>query len=106
MEPQVIETTLKIIIPEDKVIIDKTEYQKLKQDTLAGMTWTVNDLRNQLAGMSLSDMKEKFLYPYREMLDVANGGFVKYPKKQGQQWKFNANEMSKFLDERWTEIMT
>ncbi|WP_156289548.1 DUF771 domain-containing protein [Oceanobacillus salinisoli] len=104
---QKLSVNLDIPVPPDSVIISKVELQQLMQQELQGVYWSMKDLENKINRKS-EWIKENILYPskFRKKLDVENGGFVYYPKKQGQSWSFLATKMSKFLDEQFNEIFT
>lgn len=82
---QQLSVTLTIPVPEDSVIIKKVEYEKLKQNELQGVYWTMKDLEKKV-NRKHDWIKENILYPsrFRKILDVEYGGFVFYPKAKGQ----------------------
>ncbi len=90
---------MSIQIPKDYVLINKIELEELKQQSLSGVYWNMKDLQKRI-NKSDKWIKENILYPshFKRILDIKNGGFVFYPKSQGQTWSFQANKMSKFLD--------
>lgn len=99
---QQLNVQIKIPVPADLVLIDKVELEELKQNELTGVYWTMKDLEKRV-GRKAEWIKENILYPprFRSFLDVENGGFVFYPKVQGQSWSFHAPQMAKFLDEKF-----
>ncbi|EJW16969.1 DUF771 domain-containing protein [Paenibacillus alvei] len=96
---------LSIPIPEDSIIITKVEFLKLKECELAGVYWGAKDLEKR-TGRRMDWLKENILYPsrFRKILDVEHGGFVSYPKVQGQAWAFQASKMAAFLDKYFNLI--
>lgn len=96
---------LSVQIPSDYVIINKVELEELKQQSLSGVYWNMKDLQQRI-NKSDKWIKENILYPsrFKKILDIENGGFVFYPKSQGQAWSFQAIKMSKFLDDHFNNI--
>lgn len=95
-----------VTIPEDKVLIDKVELERLKEaEENEDIWWTMKDLEKRINRRHVW-IKEKILYPskFREVLDVENGGFVYYPQTQGESWVFEATKMKEFLKENFSEI--
>lgn len=105
MVNQKLNVTLSIEIPEEYVLITKIELEELKRNNLTGVYWSMKDLE-QRTGKKHEWIKENILYPtrFKKMLDVDNGGFVYYPKSQGQTWTFQATEMASFLDTYFGKI--
>lgn len=102
---QQLEVNLTIPIPEDRVLVSKVELQNLKEQSLAGVYWSMKDLEKRV-GKDWRWIKEHILYPtkFKEVLDVNNGGFVYYPQAKGEKWSFLASKMSKFLEENFCLI--
>jgi len=102
---QQLDVNLSIPIPSDQVLISKVELQELKEQSLSGMYWDMSDLKKRI---NKSDrwIKDNILYipRFKKILDSDNGGFVYYPKSQGQKWSFQAKEMAAFLDKNFAEI--
>ncbi|OLN21878.1 hypothetical protein BTO30_12325 [Domibacillus antri] len=104
---QQLEVSLSIVIPQDQVLISKVELQELKRQELSGVYWNMKDLQNRI-NKSDKWIKENILYPqkFRKKLDSENGGFVYYPKNQGQTWSFQAVKMAEFLDKYFSQIFS
>ncbi|RDW21011.1 DUF771 domain-containing protein [Oceanobacillus arenosus] len=102
---QQLTVNVSIPIPDDKVIISKVELEELKQEQLIGVYWNMKDLQKRI---NKSDrwIKDNILYlpKFKRILDTENGGFVYYPKNQGQTWSFQANRMAEFLDKNFSRI--
>ncbi|MRG86700.1 DUF771 domain-containing protein [Salinibacillus xinjiangensis] len=94
-----------IQIPSDSVLISKVELQELRQQQLTGVYWSMKDLEKRINHKN-EWIKENILYPskFRKILDVQNGGFVKYPESKGDKWSFQSSKMAKFLDDNFHEI--
>lgn len=102
---QKLNVDLEIIIPNDSVLIKKSELQNLKDESLFGIYWSMKDLELHIRKKQ-NWIKEHILYvpEFKKHLDSAHGGFVYYPKSQGQTWAFHAIKMADFLDKNFSEI--
>ncbi|MFD2682608.1 DUF771 domain-containing protein [Virgibacillus sp. MSP4-1] len=96
-----------IPIPEDQILIEKVELERLKSLELQGRYWSMQDLEERI-NKKREWIKENILYKpkFKMILDVNNGGFVYYPEKKGQNWSFQANKMAHFLDKNFSEIFS
>lgn len=95
---------VEVPVPKDMVLITKVEYESMLDQSLKNRVWTAKDLV-EASGRSMKWLKENVLYPYREELDYLNGGFVRYPEKKGQPWKFGAQQMKGWLDEHIDRVL-
>ncbi len=104
---QQLNVNLSIPIPEDSILIKKVELEKLKQESLSGVYWTMKDLEKRM-NKKHQWIQKNVLYPshFKKILDAENGGFVYYPKSSGQSWSFQANKMSDFLEKNFNKIFT
>lgn len=102
---QQLSVNLTIPLPEDLVLITKIEYEELYDAKLNGVYWSMSVLEKKV-GKKSEWIKDKILYPpyLRKTLDIANGGFVYYPKVKGETWTFHAKKMAAFLDENFNQI--
>lgn len=80
-------------VPADYVLVSKVQYDELKEQSLSGEYWTMQDLEKKVK-KKREWIQDKILYPakFRKELDSDNGGFVYYPKSKSnngllQQWK-------------------
>ncbi len=105
MVMQQFNVNLTVPIPSDSVLIKKVELEVLKEQSLSGVYWNMKDLELR-TNKSRKLLQENILYPskFRKMLDSENGGFVYYPKSQGQTWSFQAVKMAEFLDKNFSRI--
>ena len=96
-----------IPIPQDQVLINKVELERLQSLELTGKYWSMQDLEERI-NKKRDWIKENILYKpkFKKILDVNSGGFVYYPEKKGQNWSFQASKMATFLDENFTEIFS
>ena len=102
---QQLNVSLTIPIPKDSILIKKVEYEQLKENELTGVYWTMKDLEKRI-GKKAAWIKENILFEprFKKRLDVEQGGFVYYPRNQGEHWSFKAKEMAEFLDKYFSEI--
>lgn len=105
MVMQQLNVNLTVPIPSDSVLIKKIELETLKEQSLSGVYWNMKDLERR-TNKSRKWLQEKILYPpkFRKQLDCEKGGFVYYPKSQGQTWSFQASKMAEFLDKNFSRI--
>ncbi|OAK72659.1 DUF771 domain-containing protein [Lederbergia galactosidilytica] len=104
---QQLNVNLSIPIPADSVLISKVELEELRRNELTGVYWNMKDLEQRISKKS-EWIKENILFPtrFRKILDAEHGGFVYYPKSQGQTWSFQASKMSEFLDNYFASIFS
>ncbi|MGN7309884.1 DUF771 domain-containing protein [Alkalicoccobacillus gibsonii] len=102
---QQLQVSLTIPIPNDSILISKVELEELKKEQLLGVYWSMGDLEKRI-GKKKNWIKDNVLYPsrFKKVLDIENGGFVYYPKSQGQTWSFHASKMAVFLDKNFRSI--
>lgn len=103
----VIKANVSIPIPEDMILIERSEFERYQKESLKGVWWSMKDLEQRVKRKH-EWIKENILYPsqFKEILDVKNGGFVYYPENQGQAWAFQASKMAEFLEEYFGDIFT
>ncbi|PMC35734.1 DUF771 domain-containing protein [Bacillus sp. UMB0899] len=96
-----------IPIPEDQILIEKVEFERLQALELQGRFWSMQDLEERI-NKKRDWIKENILYKpkFKAILDINNGGFVYYPEKKGQNWSFQATQMAKFLEGHFVEIFS
>lgn len=87
---------LQITIPENLVVIEKSEYNEFLEQQLIGRVWNMQQLE-KVTNRSAQWLKENVLEvpEYKEELEA----FVHFPKAQGERWKFGALRMSEWLEE-------
>jgi len=102
-----VQLTIPVSVPEDMVLIHKVELERLEESDLSGSWWTMQDMANKVK-MSDEWIKENILYnpQFKKVLDVRNGGFVYYPERRGERWRFLAKKMSLFLEDNFSEIFS
>lgn len=102
---QQLQVNLTIPVPEGYVMVKKVELEELKQESLSGICWTMQDLESRIK-KKRDWIKDNVLFPskFRKILDTENGGFVYYPKGIGEKWSFHAMKMANFIDENYSSI--
>lgn len=102
---QQLSVNLTIPIPSDSVLISKVKLEEYKLNELTGVYWNMKDLEKR-TGRKHEWLKENILFrpQFKKVLDSENGGFVFYPKIQGQTWSFQAVKMAEFLDKNFHRI--
>lgn len=87
---------VEIKIPENYVLIEKSNYEKFLEQQLIGRTWSMKQLE-EYTTRSGQWLRENILEvpEFREELQE----FVSFPQRQGQPWKFGALKMSRWLEE-------
>lgn len=93
-----------VSIPSDYVLIKRTEWDEAVSQKLVGRQWTMKDLEAH-TNRSNNWLKENVLYPYRNELDIAQGGFVRYPVVTGKPWRFSALDMANWLEENKRRVL-
>lgn len=87
---------VQIKIPENYVLITKSNHEQFLEQDLTGRIWSMKDLEVRTNRSSQWLRRNILEVPeFREELQ----GFVYFPKSQGERWKFGALKMSKWLEE-------
>ena len=96
---------VQINIPSDYVVISKSEYTKLLDERLEGRWWNMNDIRQRVSCSTVAFTERILDQPkFKKIIDIDNGGFVRYPKKSGERFMFLASETVKFMESNFAEI--
>lgn len=98
MEQQMLTAQVTLVIPDDKVLIDKVEYQELKKSHLV----TIDSMQEfcNYAGWSPDTMTKIFLKPsIRNSIDIERNeeGWAYYGLGQGNHWWFLAEQAIDFI---------
>ncbi|HEL1567769.1 DUF771 domain-containing protein [Streptococcus suis] len=100
-------TNLTIELPESKIIVDRNEYEQLKQTTAQGRYMTLSEVL-ELLSVSRPWLLENVLYKptIRKQIDIDQNkdGFVKYPQNQGGRYYFLASKTRNFFERNFLEI--
>jgi len=89
------------------VTMSLSDYNKLKKEQNYARWWTMSDLE-KATSKSANWIRENVLFQphFKKILDVNNGGFVKYPEGKGSAWVFNAYPMMEFLENNFVDIFS
>ena len=97
-----------IALPEDKVIIEKGEYEELKKNANKGKYMTMNELL-ELLSVSRPWLIDNILYrpDIKNKIDIEKStqGFVKYPSAQGGKYLFLASKTKEYFEQNFREIL-
>ncbi|CYU96202.1 DUF771 domain-containing protein [Streptococcus suis] len=100
-------TNLTIELPESKIIVDRNEYEQLKQTASQGRYMTLSEVL-ELLSVSRPWLLENVLYKptIRKQIDIDQNkdGFVKYPQNQGGRYYFLASKTRNFFERNFLEI--
>ncbi|MFS9068835.1 DUF771 domain-containing protein [Streptococcus infantis] len=99
---------VEIQLPEDKIIVDRKEYDNLQHNSSQGRYMTLSDVL-QLLSVSRPWLLDNVLYnpKIRREIDVElnPNGFVKYPENQGGRYFFLASKTKQWFEDNFREIM-
>ena len=99
---------VEIQLPEDKIIVDRKEYDNLQHNSSQGRYMTLSDVL-QLLSVSRPWVLDNVLYnpKIRREIDVElnPNGFVKYPENQGGRYFFLASKTKQWFEDNFREIM-
>ncbi|AGU77061.1 hypothetical protein D8827_04790 [Streptococcus intermedius] len=97
-----------VALPEDKVIIEKEEYDMLKKNANKGKYMTMNELL-ELLSVSRPWLIENILYrpSIKNDIDIEKNpnGFVKYPNSHGSKYLFLASKTKEYFEKNFREIL-
>ncbi|ANS02501.1 hypothetical protein DS56701_06 [Lactococcus phage 56701] len=95
-----VQATISVLIPEDKVLVDKVEYQELKEKDFDG--WVGMDVFIKKSNRSIPTVSKVLRKPdLRKRISVENGGWVYYPNGKGDNWSFRFKEMMNFINKEF-----
>lgn len=99
---------VEIQLPEDKIIVDRKEYDNLQHNSSQGRYMTLSDVL-QLLSVSRPWLLDNVLYnpKIRREIDVElnPNGFIKYPENQGGRYFFLASKTKQWFEDNFREIM-
>lgn len=99
---QKFEITLPIQLPENLVIIEVEDYNKLKKGENSDIWWSMDDVLSRIC-ISRKTFTEKILCNSKFKSDLES--FIHYPKTKGSKYYFLASKTMEFLELRFPEIM-
>ena len=93
---------LAIQIPDDMVVMEKTEYEALKNNETEG-NWVGMKVLVKRTGRSDTWLKNNVLnnVMLKDRLDIEKGGWVFYPAK-GDHWLFKLSGMKDFIENEFS----
>lgn len=98
---------VEIQLPEDKIIVDRKEYNNLQHNSSQGRYMTLSDVL-QLLSVSRPWLLDNVLYnpKIRREIDVELNpdGFVKYPENQGGRYFFLASKTKQWFEENLEKL--
>ena len=91
-----VKATIPVLIPEDKVLVDKVEYQELKKKDFDG--WVGMDVFVEKANRSAPTIGKLLRKPdIKKRFCSENGGWIYYQNGKGDYWSFRYNDMLEFI---------
>lgn len=98
---------LTIELPESQILVDREEYETLKQTASQGQYMTLSEVLDMLS-VSRPWLLENVLYKptIRQKIDIDKNpqGFVKYPENQGGRYFFLASKTKDYFENNFAEI--
>lgn len=92
-----VKATIPVLIPEDRVLVDKVEYQELKKKDFDG--WVGMDVFVEKANRSAPTIGKLLRKPdIKKRFCSENGGWIYYPNGKGDYWSFHYKEMMEFIN--------
>ena len=96
-----LETKVVITIPDELILVEKAEYQKLVDESDLGKIEDLKWFKQQVGIENLALLKERILYPYRKELEK----FVKYPENNGAHWKFHKAKTKEWIENNFDKVV-
>lgn len=93
---------VQIKIPEDHVLITRTEYEELNSNVLLGKYLSLQELIEH-TGKSRSWLEDNLLNHPIRMRQIEL--FTHFPIGKGDKWAFKAKEMYEYLDREFLKIL-
>ncbi|MGM0124612.1 hypothetical protein IGI37_001990 [Enterococcus sp. AZ194] len=97
-QPIKAKTEIEFYLPPGTILVQKSEWDNLN-DAIGRGEWKDFNWFKSKTGITKKEvLDDMILKPFRDELDVENGGFVHYPDCKGDPWKF-----LKLATENWLE---
>lgn len=93
---------VQIPIPETHVLIEKSEYEELKNNEVFGQYYTMKDLQ-RLTGKSDTWLYENLLNNPHRLERMKS--FTHIPQGRGDKWLFKATGLRDFLESEFLNIL-
>lgn len=95
-----------VTIPENYVLVEKAEYDRLVDADDIGRYWTMKDVLKRINRKRSWFMNNVINKPkWQNKIDVKKGGFVYYPRGGGDKYLFKPSETKRFLEDNFSEIL-
>ena len=93
-----------VTAPEGYVLVLKADLVELEESVGRG-EWKDLKWFKEKVGVKNEEKLNKLVFrPFKEELDVDNGGFVHYPVASGDPWMFHKIKTEKWLDENFDRV--
>lgn len=95
-----VKATIPILIPDDKILIDKVEYQELKKGETFATCWDMKEFSRR-SGWSPGKLDSILRLPQlRKQIDIDKNddGWVYFPEGKGDHWWFIASKAAAFIE--------
>lgn len=103
---QELQAVVTIEIPADKVLISRDEWERMNEANDIGRWWSMSELEaytNRKSAWLVTHILDN--HRYKKVLNVENGGFVKYPSGGKSGYLMLASKMKEFLENNFKEIV-
>lgn len=100
---------IEIMLPDEKIIVDKDEYVQLRNEDIRGKYLTLQEVATRLS-VSRDWLLNHVLFnpKIRNEIDIDKNpnGFVKYPESKGQKYLFLATKTISYFEENFLTLLT
>lgn len=97
-----------IALPENKIIVERSEYEELSRNSSQGRYMTLSEVL-ELLSVSRPWLLDNVLYKpeIRKEIDVDKNknGFVKYPDNQGGRYFFLASKTKEYFEKNFVKLL-
>ncbi|MBF0819681.1 DUF771 domain-containing protein [Streptococcus acidominimus] len=97
-----------IALPENKIIVERSEYEELSRNSSQGRYMTLSEVL-ELLSVSRPWLLDNVLYKseIRKEIDIDKNknGFVKYPDNQGGRYFFLASKTKEYFEKNFAKLL-
>lgn len=97
-----------IALPENKIIVERSEYEELSKNSSQGRYMTLSEVL-ELLSVSRPWLLDNVLYKpeIRKEIDIDKNknGFVKYPDNQGGRYFFLASKTKEYFEKNFAKLL-
>lgn len=95
-----------VTIPPEYTVLLTADYEELLKNNDVGVWWTIKDVAER-TNRSERWLKDTILEVprYKRVIDIAKGGFVKYPSGGKSGYLFLATKTKQFLEDNFANIL-